>query len=152
MKTERLMNKRYIYGFVFAEIFILAESINPCIILDENQWLYTSSTIAQVVATVMGLLLAGYQYYEDQFSRKIEQDETLKESIEETKKNFHSKLSFLTPIILCDVLLCIISIISWHTNGFILRSLSNFCFNNSILLFIFSLLLVVSFVSITTEP
>ena len=134
------------------ELLIVYDSLKPYFILDENQWLYESSTIAQVMATVMGLLLAGYQFYEERISRKIEQDTTRQDSIEETNKVFHEKLRILTPLVILDVLLCIASIILWKTGYASLRIASNFCFNNEVFLFIISLVLIMRFIINVTDP
>lgn len=134
------------------ELLIVYDSQNPYLILDENQWLYASSTIAQVMATVMGLLLAGYQFYEERLSRKIEQDATRQDSIEEAKKVFHEKLRILTPLVILDVLLCIASIILWKTGYASLRIANNFCFNNEVFLFIISLVLIMCFIINVTDP
>lgn len=142
----------HIIVFVLIESFILYDSINPCILLDENQWLYTSSTIAQVLATVMGLLFAGYQFYEDRLSRKVEQDNTLQDSIEEAKKIFHGKLFVLTLMIMFNVLLCITDMIFWKNKNFGIQLASHFCFNNSIFLFIISLFLIIKFILNVTNP
>ena len=144
--------KKYVLGVLFTEILVLYVCKNPYIFLDENQWLYISSTVAQVLATIMGLLLAGYQFYEERIFRKIEQDDTLTESIEATKKIFHKKLFILTPIVLATILLCIVSMILWSTDNAHMQLIGNFCFNNSILMLASSLVLMRQFVLDVTDP
>lgn len=137
---------------VSIELFIVYDSQKPYLILDENQWLYASSTIAQVMATVMGLLFTGYQFYEERLSRKIEQDTTLQDSIEDAKKIFHEKLRILTPWVVLDVLLCIAGMILWKTGDVSIQMICNFCFNNGVFLFIVSLTLIMRFILNVTDP
>lgn len=142
----------YVLGLIVLEVCIAYESYNPIFFLNENQWLYISSALAQVVAALFGLTCAGYQFYQENMQKMIESDESLLDSVQALRMNFYNKLRVLCYTVSFDVLCFIIAMILWKQNHKIFYFVGNFTFNNGVTFFIVSTILIVLFILKVADP
>lgn len=131
---------------IVLELCIAYVSVNPIFVLNENQWLYISSALAQVVAALFGLTFAGYQFYQENMQKMIESDESLLDSVQALRMNFYNELRVLCYTVSFDVSCFIIAMILWKQNQKIFYFVGNFTFNNGVTFFVVSTILIVLFI------
>lgn len=117
------------------ELFIAYESLCPMITVDENQWLYVSSMMPQVLATLLGLSFAGYQFYGNMLQNMIAQDYTIKDSVKYGKKSVFDNIKFISILTGVNIILSVISILLFNTyHCRMLQNAANIIFYNSVVL------------------
>lgn len=142
----------YVLGVIVLEVCIAYVSCNPVFALNENQWLYISSALTQVVAALFGLTFAGYQFYQENMQKMIESDESLLDSVQALRINFYNRLRVLCYTVSFDVLCFIIAMILWKQNYKIFYAVGNFTFNNGVIFFVVSTILIVLFILKVADP
>jgi len=132
-------NQKRCFSIVIIEFWIVYDSIFPLIVLNENQWLYLSTMMPQVLATLLGLSFAGYQFYGTLLQTMIERDESIKDSIDYGKEKIFHKLKFVFHITGINVICCVLSICFFDIeNSGIIQIVDNILFNNSIFIFVYA--------------
>lgn len=142
----------YVFGLIVLEVSIAYVSCNPFFVLNENQWLYISSMLAQVIAALFGLTFAGYQFYQENMQKMIESDESLFDSVQVLRMNFYNKLRVLCYTVSFDVSCFIIAMILWKQHNKVFYFVGNFTFNNGVIFFAVSTILIVLFILKVADP
>ena len=96
--------------FIIFESIILYFSFHSFIILNENQLLYVSSTLSQIVATLFGLSVTGYIFLDEKLKNDIESDQSLIDIVRDLKNKYKSKIILTGVLTFSGIFLCIINI------------------------------------------
>lgn len=78
--------------------------------INENQILYTYSTLAQVIGGLYALTLTGYIFYNDKLSKVSELDETYLDIVEILKKQYFEDIKILGIGCIVTIICCIFTI------------------------------------------
>lgn len=139
--------------FLLIELVIVYESVYPSIKLDENQWLYISTMMPQVLAALLGLSFAGYQFYGNMLQNMIAKDYTIKDSVEYGKKSVFRNMKFISIVTGMDIMFSVISILLFDTYQCKnLQITVNIIFNNSVVLFLYIVYYFIKIVLRLTDP
>ena len=109
IKKIRITNSICLCILILFLIIISAIGLIP--FLSENQTLYFSSTLAQVSATLYGLVITAYVFLEGKLTKDAEIDDTLLDIVAELKTTYRQILLSGGIITGIALLLCVINII-----------------------------------------
>lgn len=147
-KTLAFLNDNHFLIIIFlylisSELFIyyyLSDSSSYLFRLTENQIMYLSSTSAQVVATLFGLTITGYIFFDGKLKNDTDEDDSLVDVINWMKQNYRKKLGWIAFFSFIAIFCCMANIILGCTKINIL------ILNNSINFSIISILLIIAFI------
>lgn len=108
------MNKKsshIIIAVILIIVLIVLSALGLVPLLNENQTLYFSSTLAQVSATLFGLIIASYTFLEGKLTKDAENDDTLTDIVKELKTTYSHILWFSGLLTGIALLLCVGNII-----------------------------------------
>lgn len=138
--------------FIIFESTILYFSFHSFIILNENQLLYISSTLSQVVATLFGLSVTGYIFLDEKLKNDIEADQSLIDIVRDLKNKYKSKIILTGVLTFSGIFLCIINI-CLGVNSFLASIfLNNLILNNSIFISLLSIAKIILFIIQIIDP
>ena len=138
--------------FIIFEIIISIFSFHSFIILNENQLLYASSTLSQVVATLFGLSVTGYIFLDEKLKNDMEADQSLIDIVGELKNKYKSKIILTGILTFSGIFLCIINICFGINNVLFSIFLNNFILNNSIFISLLSIFKIILFIIQIIDP
>ena len=120
----------------------------PLFILNENQLLYLFSSMAQIIGGVFGLTLTAYVFFVDKFKESTQGDDTYYDATLAILRRFFQTL--VTIAISCGltILLCILGITALHN----WTTVYPFIINQCVLLFVLSLISVLTFGGMLLDP
>lgn len=133
--------------FAIIEGPIIYFSANSLILLNENRVLYVSSTLSQVVATLFGLSITGYIFFDEKLKNDVEEDESLIDIVGDLKAKYKSKILSTGTLTCLGIFLCIVNM-CLSANNFI----TIFIFDNSLVITFFSIVKIVLFVKKIIDP
>lgn len=116
--------------------------------LNENQFLYLFSCMAQVIGGVFGLTLTAYVFFVDKFRKYTSNDETLYDATNAILKRYFHILILLATTTGATIFFCILGIIDLHN----WMSLYPIIINESIFLFLIGLIAVLIFGVMLLDP
>ena len=138
--------------FIIFESIILYFSFHSFIILNENQLLYVSSTLSQIVATLFGLSVTGYIFLDEKLKNDIESDQSLIDIVRDLKNKYKSKIILTGVLTFSGIFLCIINI-CLGVNSFLASIfLNNLILNNSIFISLLSIAKIILFIIQIIDP
>jgi hypothetical protein len=136
-------------NFFLSLIWIGVGVFFPIVNLSENQTLYIFSSIAQVVAGIYGLTLAGYVFLSNQQDRLVDKDDSLIEIVGRIQASQHRLVMFITILSVFSIFASLITIgVNGIENYFIKALVSN----GAISLFISAIIWAAYFVADVTRP
>lgn len=138
--------------FIIFEIIISIFSFHSFIIINENQLLYASSTLSQVVATLFGLSVTGYIFLDEKLKNDMEADQSLIDIVGELKNKYKSKIILTGILTFSGIFLCIINICFGINNVLFSIFLNNFILNNSIFISLLSIFKIILFIIQIIDP
>ena len=123
-------------------------SVKPLFLLNENQLLYLFSSMAQIIGGVFGLTLTAYVFFVDKFKESTQGDDTYYDATLAILRRFFQTL--VTIAISCGltILLCILGITALHN----WTTVYPFIINQCVLLFVLSLISVLTFGGMLLDP
>lgn len=137
----------FVIFFPIIEGLISCFSVNSLITLNENRVLYVSSTLSQVVATLFGLSITGYIFFDGKLKNDVEEDESLIDIVGDLKAKYKSKILFAGSLTCLSIFLCIINM-CLSANNFI----AIFVFDNSLVITFYSIVEIILFVKKIIDP
>lgn len=122
--------------------------VKPHFLLNENQLLYLFSSMAQIIGSVFGLTLTAYVFFVDKFKESTQGDDTYYDATLAILRRFYQTL--VTIAISCGltILLCILGITALHN----WTTVYPFIINQCVLLFVLSLISVLTFGGMLLDP
>lgn len=121
---------------------VLTSLQDGIILLNENQILYSLSTMAQVIAGLFGLILASYAIIDPKLAAIGENDETSKEFVEVIRNNSFSEIKIICFFSASAIFLSILTIFTYND---ITNSLFSLIVNETVLLFVLSVISILLF-------
>lgn len=120
----------------------------PLFLLNENQLLYLFSSMAQIIGGIFGLTLTAYVFFVDKFKESTQGDDTYYDATLALLRRFFQTL--ITIAISCGltILLCILGITALHN----WTTAYPFIINQCVLLFLLSLISVLTFGGMLLDP
>lgn len=136
-----------ILGATFLSI-IVAFLFDPFFVLNENQLLYSFSSMAQIIGSVFGLTLTAYVFFVDKFKESTQGDDTYYDATISLLRQFFYTLVLIATTCGLTILACILGIISLHnwTTAYPL------IINESVLLFILGIVSILLFGVMLLDP
>jgi len=122
---------------------------NPIIYLNENQILYTYSTLAQVIASLFGLFLAAYAILDPKLKDIGDKDQKSLDFVNEIRRNHFINMIVLSIACAISIILCILGLNCY--NALTPKGLS-FLLNQSIFTCTFSIMLFLLFGCVLLNP
>ena len=149
-KPFGLFTKTIIICFLGVTVLniILVLMVKPHFLLNENQLLYLFSSMAQIIGSVFGLTLTAYVFFVDKFKESTQGDDTYYDATLAILRRFYQTL--VTIAISCGltILLCILGITALHN----WTTVYPFIINQCVLLFVRSLISVLTFGGMLLDP
>lgn len=151
---KRTLNNTYL--ITFSSILSIAIIINglyyllfePILYLNENQLLYIFSTIAQVIAGLFGLSMAGFVFLNESLDKSAVEDPSLEEILEYLRKDYFHNIIFMSAIGAISIILSLLCISLIGSISFVY----NMLLNTTILVATIEVILIISFVCMIVEP
>ena len=137
---------------IVIEILAIIFSFFTFFTLNENQLLYLSSTGAQVIASLLGLTITGYIFFEPKLDEEVREDDTLLDTINSLKSLFRKYLLEVGIISFAAITSCVINIILGSSTILAWRCVNNFMLNNAVILFFLSIIEIGLFVWTVLDP
>ena len=127
---------------------IVAFLFDPFFVLNENQLLYSFSSMAQIIGSVFGLTLTAYVFFVDKFKESTQGDDTYYDATISLLSQFFYTLVLIATTCGLTILACILGIISLHnwTTAYPL------IINESVLLFILGIVSILLFGVMLLDP
>ena len=97
--------------FIIIETLLIYFAVVSGFNFNENSLLYISSTIAQVIATLYGLTITGYIFFDDKLKSETDKDDSLIDIIEVLKLDYRKTLFKLGILIAITIFLSLANII-----------------------------------------
>ena len=120
--------------------------------INEAQLMYLSSTGAQVIATLFGLIITGYIFFCDRLSVAVEKDETLYDVTMLLKNNYNKRIIIIGIYSFLTILFCILNIVLGTEHILMNVIINNILLNGSILFIILTVFYIVIFVISVIDP
>ena len=127
---------------------IVALIFDPFFVLNENQLLYVFSSMAQIIGGVFGLTLTAYVFFVDKFKESTQGDDTYYDATSSLLRRFFQTLALIATACGLTILLSILGIISLHN----WTTVYPFIINESVLLFVLSLVSILLFGVMLLDP
>ncbi len=137
------------FNVALSLIWIVVGVFFPIVNLSENQTLYIFSSIAQVVAGIYGLTLAGYVFLSNQQDRLVDKDDSLVEIVGRIQANQHRLVMFITILSVFSIFASLLTIGMRELENYFVRAVVS---NGAISLFISAILWTAYFVADVTRP
>lgn len=139
-------HKYSIIAVIFLTVLNLCNSIflkQQLVILKENQILYIYSSLAQIIGSLLGLIIAGYSIIDNKIRIKGEEDSTVTDYTEELRCEYFSSLILIIIFSVIDILFCLVvlSIYNDYSYNVLLIFL-----NETIIIFAFIMMFTIRFV------
>lgn len=139
------------HGLAIAIFLLTVDLFLSCFVnffpLDETGVMYFLSTIPQVVAAFAGLTIAGYSVAESALQRQAEEDESLKQIIEDMHGEFRQLLIQIIIVSILDIAISVFGIAAYSCqtgeNDFLFRFVLNGSAILMLALLVFIVILVV---------
>jgi len=138
-----------ILNFLLIIACVLIGQIYPFFNLSENQTLYIFSSMAQVIAGIFGLTIAGYTFLRNQQDRLVDKDDTLIEIFERIQGNQHRLVEFITALSVISILSALLVIALRESSNQNIKLAATYI---SLSLFVSSILWTAYFVIEVTRP
>lgn len=139
-----------IFGMLGATILsiIVAFLFDPFFLLNENQLLYSFSSMAQIIGSVFGLTLTAYVFFVGKFIESTQDDDTCYDATISLLRKFFYTLVLIAATCGLTILACVLGIISLHnwTTAYPL------IINESVLLFILGIVSTMLFGVMLLDP
>lgn len=137
---------------VAIEIVLITLTLFSIIDINENQLLYLSSTLSQVVATLFGLTITGYIFLEDRLKSSSEKDDTLIDAIDALKLEFRKSLLTIGVLTGISIIFCLSNMIIGNNLSSIPAFMADIVLYNSIAITIATIIFIIKFVFKVTDP
>lgn len=134
------------------EIALITLALFSILDINENQLLYLSSTLSQVVATLFGLTITGYIFLEDRLKSSSEKDDTLVDAIDALKLEFRKSLLTIGVLTGISIIFCLSNMIIGNNLSTIPGLLADIVLYNSIAITIATIIFIIRFVFKVTDP
>ena len=148
-----MQKKKILFGlsFIFIELLLIYLAISSGFSLNENSLLYISSTMAQVIATLYGLTITGYIFFDDKLKMETDKDDSLIDIIEVLKLDYRKTLFKLGGLIAISIFLCFANIILLNIIN-LFDWISKVILYNSIFATVLCIILILCFIIRVVDP
>lgn len=149
-ETLRPFSISILIGILCATLLslIVALIFDPFFALNENQLLYVFSSMAQIIGGVFGLTLTAYVFFVDKFKESTQGDDTYYDATSSLLRRFFQTLALIATACGLTILPSILGIISLHN----WTTVYPFIINESVLLFVLSLVSILLFGVMLLDP
>ncbi len=159
MMVDRISLGRWLIYIIYSLLFIISQiivftcGVRIASTLSETMVMYISSSSAQVVAALFGLIVTGFIFYDNRLSLSVEKDSTLVYIVDVMRKSFYRLLCLLSLFCSVAIIANILNILIYHEK---IRTpegwWNQMLFSESVAFTILSVLLIVLFVWQVVNP
>ena len=114
------------------------------LILTDSQSLYLSSVNGQIIATIFGLTITGYIFFEEKLDEYVRRDDTYEDIIDVMEKHYRSNIFFIAMYSMIEIVLCVFNIVS-DSNIYLIII-------NILIFFVVSLIFILKFIFDVIDP
>jgi hypothetical protein len=134
------------------QILIIIKGIEITSTFDKTIIMYLSSTNAQVIAALFGLVVTGFIFFNDRLGALTDMDETMSSSVESLRKSYFTLLCKLSIACVLAIVLNIVNFLSNNEDLISSGWLNKLIIAASVFFTILSVILIVSFVWRVVNP
>ncbi len=120
--------------------------------MNENQLLYISSTLSQVIATLFGLSVTGYIFLDEKLKTDITSDDSLIDILGQLKVKYRNQIIFTGILTFLGITFCIINVSLGIESILLHKFVNNFILNNSIFISLIVVARIIFFVIEIIDP
>jgi hypothetical protein len=137
---------------IVVQILVIVFGIRVASSLDKTMIMYLSSTCAQVIAALFGLVVTGYVFFNDRLGELIDQDDTVTSAVEALRKTYYTFLCGLSISCVLAIILNIVNILSNKENEVYTGWFNLLIISESVFFTVLSVVLIVIFVWKVINP